>query len=118
MAIIGQFTRTPTGFAGHVRTLVLDHDLVLVSPENADGDNGSSDYPDYRIRLADEVGPEVGAIWKRTGKEAGTGYNFVLDDPSFAQPIRARFFQEDEEGRDWAVRWIRPKKRGKQDKQD
>ena len=113
MAIIGQFTRTPSGFSGHISTLVLDHELIFVPAENA-GDNA----PEFRIRLGDEDGPEVGAVWKRSNEQAGTGYDIVLDDPSFAQPIRARFFQTDEQGRDWAVRWIRPKKRGKPDKQD
>ncbi|MBA4208402.1 MAG: DUF736 domain-containing protein [Parvibaculum sp.] len=112
MAIIGEFIRTQTGFSGHVRTLVLDHELVLVPIENPSAED-ASEYPDYRIRLAEEEGPEVGAVWKRTG-QAVTGYNFVLDDPSFAQPIRAHLFATDDDGRAWAVRWIRPKKQDEQ----
>ena len=67
MAIIGEFTRTETGFSGRVRTLVLDHQLVLVSLDTGPADN-ASDYPAYRVHLGDEDGPEVGAAWKRTGQ--------------------------------------------------
>ena len=111
MAIIGQFTRTPTGFAGRLRTIVLDDEFVFVPTEGGD----AKDAPVYRIRLGDEDGPEAGAVWKA---KTGTDLSVVLDDPSFAQPIRARMFQTDEEGRSWAVRWIRPKKQDKQDEQD
>lgn len=111
MAIIGQFTRTPAGFEGRVRTFILDHELIFVAVENAEAD----DAPDYRIRLGDEDGPEVGAVWKRTGEQAGTGFNVVLDDPTLAQPIRARLFQRDDDGRDWALAWRRPKKQDAQD---
>lgn len=113
MAIIGEFTRTETGFSGHIRTLVLDHQLMLIPLDTESGDE-ASDYPAFRIHLADEGEPEVGAAWKRTGQGA-TGYNLVLDDPSFAQPIRAHLFSTDDDGRGWAVRWIRPKKQDEQD---
>lgn len=113
MAIIGEFTRTETGFSGHIRTLVLDHQLVLIPLDTASADE-ASDYPAFRIHLSDEGGSEVGAVWKRTGQGA-TGYNLVLDDPSFAQPIRAHLFATDDDGRGWAVRWIRPKKQDEQD---
>lgn len=111
MAIIGQFTRTPTGFAGHVRTLILDHELLFVAVENAEAD----DAPDYRVRLGNDDGPEVGAVWKRTGEQAGTGFNVVLDDPSLPQPIRARLFHADDDGRDWSLTWRRPRKQDTQD---
>ena len=113
MAIIGEFTRTETGFSGRVRTLVLDHQLVLVSLDTGPADN-ASDYPAYRVHLGDEDGPEVGAAWKRTGQGV-MGYNLVLDDPSLGQPIRTHLFATDDDGRGWAVRWIRPKKQDEQD---
>ncbi|MFX7747904.1 DUF736 family protein, partial [Acinetobacter baumannii] len=34
MAQIGQFTRTPSGYSGHIRTLSLDLDLTFVPAEN------------------------------------------------------------------------------------
>lgn len=111
MAIIGQFTRTPTGFAGHVKTLSIDEDFVFVEVLNAEAE----DAPDYRVRLGHEDGPEVGAAWKRTGEQAGTGFNVVLDDPTFAQPVRARLFQTDDDGRDWSLAWRRPRRQEVQD---
>ena len=110
MAQIGQFTRTKSGYAGHVRTLLLDIKLAFVPINNADAENA----PDYRI-LGAEDGPEIGAGWKHTGERAGAYISVALDDPSLAQPIRARLFQADEDGRDWGLHWTRPKKREEQD---
>jgi uncharacterized protein (DUF736 family) len=111
MAIIGQFTRTPTGFEGRIRTLILDAELTVVTAETAYAD----DAPDYRVRLGNEDGPEVGAVWKRSGERAGTGFNVVFDDPTFVQPMRARLFQMDDDGRDWALAWRRAKKQEARD---
>ncbi|MBQ8104041.1 MULTISPECIES: DUF736 domain-containing protein [unclassified Afipia] len=111
MAQIGQFTRTPSGYSGHIRTLSLDLDLTFVPAENADVENA----PAYRIHLGDEDGPEVGAGWKRTGDRAGPFVSVVLDDPVFQQPIRARLFQADEDGREWSLHWTRQKKRDEQE---
>ncbi len=68
MAQIGEFTRTTTGFFGHIRTLALEADLCLV-PINR---SGAENTPDYRIHLGDEHGPEIGAGWKRTGEQPAT----------------------------------------------
>lgn len=112
MTQIGQFTRTQSGYSGHIRTLSLDLALVLVPTDSADVENA----PDFRIRLNDEDGIEIGAGWRQTGERAGAYISVVLDDPSLAQPIRARLFQSDEEGRDWGLHWTRQKKRDEQDK--
>ena len=111
MAQIGQFTRTPSGYSGHVRTLTLDAELTFVPAENAEAENA----PAYRIHLGDEDGPEVGAGWKHSGERAGPFVSVLLDDPVFQQPIRARLFQSDEEGREWGLHWTRPKKRDEQE---
>src|SRR5258708_17312304 len=96
MAQIGTFKRTKTGLSGRIRTLALDAKLILVSVAKSDVENA----PDYRIHLGEvdgsEVGPEVGAGWKRTGEKAGDYISLQLDDPSFAQPIRANLFQANE----------------------
>ncbi|MCK9514416.1 MAG: DUF736 domain-containing protein, partial [Pigmentiphaga sp.] len=62
MAQIGQFTRTPSGYSGRLRTLSLDVELTFTPSENADADKA----PAYRIHLGDEYGPEVGAGWKHS----------------------------------------------------
>ncbi len=88
MSLIGQFNRTKSGYAGRVRTLVIDAELVLVAAEHSDAENA----PDYRIYLGTddgaEVGPEVGAAWKRTGEKAGAYVALQIDDPTFGHPIR------------------------------
>lgn len=112
MPQIGQFTRTQSGYAGRVRTLSLDLAVVLLPVDNTDIENA----PDYRIRVGDEDGAEIGAGWLQTGDRAGPYISVVLDDPTFTQPIRARLFQSDENGRDWGLHWTRQKKRDDQDK--
>jgi len=111
MAQIGTFKRTKTGFSGHIRTLALDAKLVLIPVDKRDAENA----PDYRIHLGDangaEVGPEVGAGWKRTGEKAGGYISLQLDDPSFAQPIRANLFQANEAGTSFDLLWNRPPRR-------
>jgi uncharacterized protein (DUF736 family) len=107
MAQIGTFTRTANGYSGRLRTLNLDVELTLVSAENTDAENA----PDYRIHLGtDDDGPEVGAGWKRTGEKAGDYVSLLIDDPAFAQPIRANLFQADQ-GKSFHLIWNRPSKR-------
>ena len=111
MAQIGQFTREPSGFTGHVRTVTIDVELVLVPADPSDADNA----PDYRIHLGDEDGLEAGAGWKRTGERAGEYVSLLLDDPAFAQPIRANLFRDDDAGNAWSLHWNRPQKRDGKD---
>ena len=62
MSLIGQFSRSKSGYAGRVRTLSIDAELVLVPAEHSDAENA----PDYRIHLApDDNGPEVGPRGRR-----------------------------------------------------
>ena len=111
MAQIGTFKRTKTGISGRIRTLALDAELTLVPVDKRDAETA----PDYSIHLGDvdgsEVGPEVGAGWKRTGEKAGDYISLRLDDPSFWQPIRANLFQADEAGTAFNLLWNRPPRR-------
>ena len=111
MAQIGTFKRTKTGISGRIRTLALDAELVLIPVDKRDADNA----PDYRVHLGDvdgsEVGPEIGAGWKRTGEKAGEYVSLQLDDPSFGQPIRANLFQADDKGAAFDLLWNRPPRR-------
>ena len=111
MAQIGTFKRTKTGIRGRIRTLALNAELVLLPADKSDAENA----PDYRIHLGDvggsEVGPEVGAGWKRTGEKAGEYVSLQLDDPSFGQPIRANLFQADDQGTAFNLLWNRPPRR-------
>lgn len=112
MSLIGQFSRTNSGYSGRVRTLGLDAEVVLVPAEQSDTENA----PDYRVHLGpDDDGPEVGAGWKRTGEKAGDYVSLQLDDPTFAHPIRANLFQSADDKSAWGLQWNRPSKRGDRD---
>ena len=111
MPQIGQFIRTPSGYAGRLKTLSLDLELSLVEV----GSDGAQHAPNYRVHLGDEDGPEVGAGWNDTGPQAGAFVSVVLDDPAFGQPLRARLFQSGGDGRDWGLHWSRRTKRAEQE---
>nr|WP_295741093.1 DUF736 domain-containing protein [uncultured Acidocella sp.] len=108
MAQIGQFTRSKSGYSGHIRTLSLDTELVLVPADHSDSENA----PDYRIHLGDADGPELGAGWKRTGERAGDYVSLLIDDPALTQPIHANLFQSGDDKSIWVLNWNRPPKRG------
>jgi len=108
MARIGVFTTTANGYSGRLKTLTLDVELTLVPADAGDGETA----PDYRIyRGAKPDGPEVGAGWKHTGKNAGNFISLLIDDPVFSHPIRANLFQADESGSVFDLIWLRPAKR-------
>ena len=112
MSLIGQFTRTKSGYTGRVRTLFIDAELVLVPAEHSDAENA----PDYRIHLGpDDDGPEIGAGWKRTGEKAGEYVSLQIDDPTFGHPIRANLFQSADDKSTWGLNWNRPPKRAERD---
>jgi uncharacterized protein (DUF736 family) len=109
MAQIGQFTRTKSGYTGHIRTLMLGGPLTLVPAESSDAENA----PDYRVHLGEnDDGPEIGAGWKRTGEKAGKYVSLQLDDPALGHPIRANLFQADGDDGVWVLHWNRPSRRG------
>lgn len=108
MAQIGTFTRSANGYTGHLKTLTLDLELILVPTD----DNDAANLPDYRIYLgADDEGLEVGAGWKRIGEKAGDYVSLLIDDPIFMQPIRANLFQSDAKGQSFHLLWTRSSKR-------
>jgi uncharacterized protein (DUF736 family) len=107
MAQIATLTRTRDGYAGRVRTLMIDVKIVLVPVESRDADNA----PDFRIHLDDGAGPEIGAGWRRVGERAGDYVSLLIDDPVFTQPIRANLFQADDDGVTFILLWTRPSRR-------
>lgn len=112
MSLIGRFSRTKNGFAGSIRTLALNAELVLLPADHSDSENA----PDYRVHLgSDDEGPEIGAAWKRTGEKAGDYVSLQIDDPSFAQPIRANLFQSADDNAAWGLHWNRPARRGERE---
>ncbi len=107
MSAIGAFQKTATGWSGHIRTLVIAADLVLVPTKKSDAENA----PDFRIHIDDEDGLEVGAAWKETGEKAGDYLAFQLHDPTFARPLRANLFQNRDDESVWSLHRTRPKPR-------
>ena len=91
MATIGTFTRDKTGYAGAIRTLTVDIKARFV----ANDARKSKSAPDFRIFSGQA---ELGAAWKaRSSGETPRDYlSVVLDDPSFAEPVRAALFVDDE----------------------
>lgn len=107
---IGTFVVADGGFAGHLHTLTLDIDLVLVPAEPSDSENA----PDYRVIAgSDDEAREVGAGWKQVGEKAGDYVSLQIDDPSFVQPLRANLFKDD--GNAHVLVWSRPSRREKAD---
>ena len=103
---IGLFVAADGGFAGHLTTLTLDIDLVLVPADNSDSENA----PDFRVIAgSDNEAREVGAGWKHVGEKAGQYVAIQIDDPMFIQPLRANLFQGENNGH--VLVWSRPTKR-------
>jgi len=91
MSIIGTFTKTDS-FVGTIRTMTINVKTKIVPNK----DKSKDAAPDYRVYAG---GAELGAGWIEESKEDGTPYLALkLDDPSFAGPVRAAFFENAEEG--------------------
>ncbi len=90
MAIVGTFTPDKDGYVGTIRTLTMNVKARIV----ANDQKKSEGAPDFRI-FAGRA--ELGAAWKaQTNSEEPKDYLSVqLDDPSFAESIRAALFEED-----------------------
>jgi uncharacterized protein (DUF736 family) len=111
MTHIGLFKRNKDGYTGTIRTLTLDREIDL-KPANP---SEASNAPNFRI-LAGDV--EVGAGWKRTGERAGEYISLLIDDPSFAYPIRANLFHLETDSDVFHLSWTRPSRSEKRDKTD
>jgi len=102
MAQIGTFTAKDGAYTGTIRTMTINVKAQLVP--NTDKINGNA--PDFRLYAG---GTELGAAWRQDSKDGETPYLAVkLDDPSFASPMRAAFFENEAEGTGVMV-WNRPK---------
>lgn len=115
MPQIGIFIQQAGGFSGRIHTFTQRCDIAIVPVEPSDAENA----PDYRIHLSDSdsqnLGPEIGAGWKRTSERAGLFVALVIDDPALAQPLRANLFREGADTASWSLHWSRPHKRDARD---
>lgn len=90
MATIGMFTASQDGYVGTIRTLTVNVKVRIV----ANDQKKSESAPDFRVYAGKA---ELGAAWKaRTSGDEPRDYLSVqLDDPSFAEPIRAALFENE-----------------------
>ena len=102
MATIGTFKKSGTNeFTGQIVTLSVQAKNVRIVPEaNRSGENA----PSHRV-FAGRV--EIGAAWSKRSNEGRDYLGLKLDDPSFAAPIYANLF-DDEEGEGYSLIWPRP----------
>lgn len=112
MPQIGEFIRHQTGYSGRIRTLSLNLEVAIVVAEASDADNA----PDYRVHAGAEDGTAIGAGWKHSSEKAGEFVTLQLDDPTFAQPIRAYLFQNGDDNNSWSLQWSRPRERAEKDR--
>lgn len=92
MAIIGSFTKTEDSFVGTIRTMTINVKAKITPNKEKTNDKA----PDYRVYAG---GAELGGGWREKSKDEGREFiSLRLDDPSFAAPIRAAFFENEEEG--------------------
>ncbi|MBM9400806.1 DUF736 domain-containing protein [Gluconacetobacter azotocaptans] len=102
MATIGSFKKAGEGFEGEIVTLALQARNVRLVPEtNRTNDNA----PSYRVYLGRV---ELGGAWVRRSNEGRNYLSLKLDDPSFAAPIFANLFAEDD-GESHTLIWTRPR---------
>ena len=90
MANIGFFKPTRTGYEGTITTLTLCAPARFVRNRNKKTDTS----PDYFIKSADS---DLGVAWQaKTDSDDPTEYlRCILDDPSFAAPVNAALFEND-----------------------
>jgi uncharacterized protein (DUF736 family) len=96
MTILGTFAAVDGGYAGEIHTLTLSAALRLVPSEL-----GADKAPSHRV-LRGEA--ECGAAWPASD-ESGV-LSVRLDDPAWAQPLRARLVRGRDEG--FVLVWRRP----------
>ena len=105
MATIGTFKKTGNNeFAGEIVTLSVQAKGVRIVPETrATGENA----PSHRVLVGRA---EIGAAWSKRSNEGRDYLGLKLDDPSFAAPIYANLF-DDEDGEAFSLIWSRPSRR-------
>ena len=105
MATIGTFKKTGSNeFTGEIVSLSVQAKGGRIVPDlRASGENA----PSHRILVGRA---EIGAAWTKKSNEGREYLGLKLDDPSFAAPIYANLF-DDEDGEGSSLIWSRPNTR-------
>ena len=92
MPVIGTFSAVKDGYAGSIRTLMLNGRIPIVPNERKTG----ADAPDFRISLGNT---EIGAAWRKTKQGTQQSYLRVrLDDPAWPEPVWGALLETTEDG--------------------
>ncbi len=92
MPVIGTFSAVKDGYAGSIRTLMLNGRVRIVPNDRKTG----ADAPDFRISLGHT---EIGAAWRKTKQGTEQSYLKVrLDDPAWPQPVWGVLLESTEDG--------------------
>ena len=92
MPVIGTFQAVKDGYAGTIRTLMLNGRVKILANDR----KTSEGAPDFRISLGNT---EIGAVWRKTKQGTDQTYLRVrLDDPAWAQPIWGFLIENSEDG--------------------
>ncbi|MBO6767317.1 MAG: DUF736 domain-containing protein [Erythrobacter sp.] len=103
MANIGTFTSTSNGFKGEIATMAVQQKNVRIV---AEAEPVSENAPSHRVFVGRA---EIGAAWSKQSQEGRDYLSVKLDDPSFAAPIYANLFAEDD-GENFSLVWTRSRK--------
>ena len=101
MANIGTFTKANDGFKGEIVTMSVQQKNVRIVAES---EVANDKAPTHRVLVGSA---EIGAAWAKTSREDRDYLSVKLDDPSFAGPIYANLF-DDEDGKTFNLIWSRP----------
>ena len=81
MPVIGTFSAVKDGYAGSLRTLMLNGRVRITSNERKTTEGA----PDFKVLLG---AVEIGAAWRKTKQGTEQSYLRVrLDDPAWPQPV-------------------------------
>jgi uncharacterized protein (DUF736 family) len=105
MANIGTFKKSGNNYQGDILTLSVQQKNVRIDAEDQGGNDSA---PTHRV-FAGRA--EIGAAWTKTSREDRAYPSVKLDDPSFACPIYANLFA-DEDGKSFNLIWSRPSRSG------
>lgn len=107
--MIGNFQIAGDGYAGSIRTLLLDAMIAIVPAAPSDAENA----PSWRVLLVEaDEGIEIGAGWDRSGERAGSYIALQIDDPAFPVPLRANLIRSTRNEGDHHLLWSRPAPQG------
>lgn len=108
--IIGSFQSADDGYAGQIRTLLLDAMIAIVPAQPS----GAENAPAWRVLLVEaDTGVEIGAGWERRSERAGSYIALQIDDPALGVPLRANLLRSAQNEDEYHLLWSRPVLRDK-----